>query len=160
MQRVTTEELAAAHGQRFSAQDLIDQAKKTAADLTGQAARTGATWKRPWRDQRRQWRAVRVLARLRGRWAGVLILFVLFQIVTGPLRVARYGTYDAWGRPHPVLAIWDSLLGTALVVLAICILYRHMPPTHDFREFMQNLPDAVRAVAGEIARWFRGATTS
>jgi phage shock protein PspC (stress-responsive transcriptional regulator) len=223
---LTSEALAAAHGQRFSAQDLIDQAKKTAADLTGQAARTGATWKRQWRAQRRQWRAER---RARYRfwrayagdgpawppwpaprpyppaalswlviplfavlgialtvllvaavmslfntgaifgwslpaglplWAGVLILFVLFQIVAGPLRVARYGTYDAWGRPHPALAMWDGLFGTALVVLAIWILYRHMPPTHDFREFMQNLPDAVRAVAGEIARWFRGVTTS
>ena len=46
----TSEERAAAHGRPFSAQDLIDQAKKTYSGFNEKE------WKRHWQDQRRQWR--------------------------------------------------------------------------------------------------------
>src|SRR5205823_600461 len=54
----TSEERAAAHGQPpFNAQDIIDQAKKTAADFKGTFDSSGREWRRQWREQRRQWRA-------------------------------------------------------------------------------------------------------
>ena len=46
----TTEERAAAHGQPFSAQDLIDQAKRNYSGFNERE------WKRHWRDQRRAWK--------------------------------------------------------------------------------------------------------
>lgn len=47
----TSEERAAAHGEKFSAQEIIDQATKNFADF-----RANKTWRRQWRQQRRQWR--------------------------------------------------------------------------------------------------------
>jgi len=46
----TTEERAAARGQPFSAQDLIDQAKRNYSGFNERE------WKRQWRDQRREWK--------------------------------------------------------------------------------------------------------
>lgn len=54
----TSEERAAAHGQPFSAQELIDRAKKNYADF-----KDGRDWRGRWRREhrawRRQWRAMR-----------------------------------------------------------------------------------------------------
>lgn len=54
----TSEERAAAHGQRFSAQELIDRAKKNYADFKGSRDWRGQ-WRRERREWRRQWRAMR-----------------------------------------------------------------------------------------------------
>src|SRR5207247_1028602 len=54
----TSEERAAAHGQPpFNAQEIIDQAKKTAAAFRNGAEWSRDEWKRHWREQRRHWRA-------------------------------------------------------------------------------------------------------
>lgn len=47
----TSEERAAAHGQPFNAQELIDEAKRSYAGF-----KNGREWKRQWRRQRREWR--------------------------------------------------------------------------------------------------------
>jgi phage shock protein PspC (stress-responsive transcriptional regulator) len=47
----TSEERAAARGQAFNAQELIDRAKKNYADF-----KSRRDWRRQWRDARRQWR--------------------------------------------------------------------------------------------------------
>ena len=48
----TSEEHAAAHGLPFSAQELIDQAKKHYAQF-----KDGREWRQQWRRQQRQWKA-------------------------------------------------------------------------------------------------------
>jgi phage shock protein PspC (stress-responsive transcriptional regulator) len=48
----TSEEHAAAHGLPFSAQELIDQAKKHYAEF-----KDGREWRQQWRRQQRQWKA-------------------------------------------------------------------------------------------------------
>jgi phage shock protein PspC (stress-responsive transcriptional regulator) len=223
----TSDEHAAAHGQPpFNAQELIDLAKKTAADLRDSAHFTGAEWKRQWREQGRQWRAQhrawrrqwRAQARTRwawppiphvppppavgypGRvwaglllplfslvslvfvvlllfsvvslvntgaiygwalpdglplWAGILILVMLFQLVTAPIRAARHASYYAWGRPYGWFAAWDGLFATGFTILVIWLVLRHMPPVENVRDFMQHLPDAFRALGQDIRMWFR-----
>lgn len=47
----TPEQYAAARGRRFTAQDLIDQAKRNYEDF-----RTNKHWRRQWRQQQRAWR--------------------------------------------------------------------------------------------------------
>ena len=47
----TSEERAAARGEPFNAQELIDRAKKNYAQFTG-----GRDWRREWRRQHRAWR--------------------------------------------------------------------------------------------------------
>ncbi len=219
----TSDERAAAHGQRpFNAQELIDQARKTAADFKATAGFTQREWKRQWREQRRQWRAQhrawqqqwreRVVDARAWRpwtvpppgyavppwagylmpifslaslaffvalilaitslvntgalwgwplptgvplWAGILILIVFFQLVTAPLRAARHASYYAWGYPSAWFAAWDGLVATGMTMLFIWLLYTHMPPTHDLREFMQNLPVAFRNLMQEFSMWIR-----
>jgi phage shock protein PspC (stress-responsive transcriptional regulator) len=60
----TSEEHAAAHGLPFSAQELIDQAKKHYAQF-----KDGREWRQQWRRQQRQWKAQwRQTMREQRRW--------------------------------------------------------------------------------------------
>ena len=86
-------------------------------------------------------------------WAGIVILVVMFQIVTGPLRAARHVSYDVFGGRHSLFAAWDALVGLGFAALLIWLLTRHMPPVHDFAEFMRNLPAAFQALAMDFRVW-------
>lgn len=88
-------------------------------------------------------------------WGGIVILIVLFQIVTAPIRAARHASYYPWGRPFGWLAVWDGLLGIGFTILAIWLLYTHMPPPENFRDFMRHLPDAIRSIGYDFRDWFR-----
>ena len=88
-------------------------------------------------------------------WAGILILVVLFQIVTSPLRAARHASYYAWRYPHDWLAVWDGLFGMGVGVLFLWLLFRHLPPIHNFRELMQNLPEAFKALGHDVTQWLQ-----
>jgi phage shock protein PspC (stress-responsive transcriptional regulator) len=217
----TSEQHAAAYGQPFNAQELIDQARKTAADFKSTADVTSREWKRQWREQRRQWRSKHREWRRQWRagisasrmwvppvasppggytafvglmmpifslisltlfvvlaitiwslvttgaiygwplpaglppWAGILIVAVLFQIVTSPIRAARHASYYAWGRDYGWFAAWDGLFATAVGILGIWLLYTHMPPVHDLREFMHNVNDAFRSLGRELGAWLQ-----
>jgi phage shock protein PspC (stress-responsive transcriptional regulator) len=228
----TSEERAAAHGQPpFNAREIIDQARKTAADFKSRAESSRDAWKRHWREQQHQWRVqqrewkrqwrqrvrterwsaagtpprsappvppltvdytarvwagvlVPILSILSVAffvalvasvvslvntgalygwplpqgvplWAGILILVGLFQVVSAPIRAARHASYYVWGRPYAWFAVWEGLFGTAVTILVIWLLYRHMPPVQDFREFMQNLPDAFRGLGQDVKMWIQ-----
>jgi phage shock protein PspC (stress-responsive transcriptional regulator) len=217
----TSAEHAAAYGQPFSAQELIDQAKKTAAEFRSTADFTSREWRRQWREQRRQWQSRHREWRRQWRaglghprmwappvvvppagyapfvglmmpifsivslalfvvlsltiwslvttgaiygwplpagmplWAGILIVAMVFQIVTSPIRAARHASYYAWGGRHGLFALWDALFATGFGILGIWILYTHMPPVHDFREFMHNLPYAFRSLGRELGAWLQ-----
>jgi hypothetical protein len=88
-------------------------------------------------------------------WAGVLILVMLFQLVTAPIRAARHASYYAWGRPHGWFAAWDGLFATGFTILVIWLVLRHMPPVENLRDFMQHLPEAFRALGQELRVWLR-----
>jgi hypothetical protein len=65
----TPEERAAARGLPFSAQELIDEAKRHYANLEKEIAGPWARWKRSWREDERDWRAARREARRAAREA-------------------------------------------------------------------------------------------
>ena len=60
----TSEERAAAHGQRFSAQELIDRAKQHYADF-----KDGRDWRGQWRREHREWRRQWRVMRWQPHWA-------------------------------------------------------------------------------------------
>src|SRR5262249_41671098 len=72
-------------------------------------------------------------------WGGIVMLVVLFQMVTAPIRAARHASYYPWGRPFGWLVVWDSLLGILFTGLAIWLLYTHMSPPEDFHDFIRQL---------------------
>jgi phage shock protein C len=212
----TPEEQAAASGQPFNAQELIDSIKRHAADF-----KDHGKWNQQWRQQKRQWRAEHRAWRQQWRhtmreqrwwgppppvgsyrahawagllmpvfslitlgcfvllalsilslvntgalygwplpnnvplWAGILILVVLYHVATSPIRAARHASYYAWGRDYGFFAIWDGLFATGATILLIWLLLSHMPPVDNLREFVQNLPEAFRALGQDLSMWFR-----
>jgi hypothetical protein len=66
-------------------------------------------------------------------------------------RAHRYG----WGWHHAWFALWDGLIGMAVLAIGAWLLFHNLPPTHDFHEFVQNLPEAIRGAGHEVASWFR-----
>jgi phage shock protein PspC (stress-responsive transcriptional regulator) len=124
----TSEERAAAHGQPFNAQELIDSAKRNYAQFKGSRA-----WKRQWRRQQRQWR--RHIRPLTGRawgppiarpfsYAGQLFAGGMLPVLT-IMRVALFwvfvclmasilSTNAIFGEPLP-----DDLPYWAVVVIVV-----------------------------------------
>jgi phage shock protein PspC (stress-responsive transcriptional regulator) len=130
----TSEERAAAHGQPFSAQDVIDQAKKNYTQF-----RDSRDWKRQWRRQQRQWR--RHIRPMTGRswgpplthsvsYAGQLFAGVMLPVLT-IVRVAAFwvwicvmasmlSTNAIFGEPLPdELPFWAAMLIAVLAYMAI-----------------------------------------
>jgi phage shock protein PspC (stress-responsive transcriptional regulator) len=89
-------------------------------------------------------------------WAGLLILVVLFQFVAAPIRAARHLSHNAWGGYYSWFAVWDGLFVMGVTVVGMWLLFRHMPPVHDLREFTQNLPDAIKDAGQDVVVWFKG----
>ncbi len=98
----TSEERAAAHGQPFNAQELIDGAKRNYAQFKDRR-----DWKRQWRRQRREWR--RHVRPLTGRWWGT---------PAAPRYPASYGGQLLAGVMLPVLTI----VRTGLFWIWICVI--------------------------------------
>ena len=219
----TPAEQAAASGQPFNAQELIDSIKRHAADFKDHGKWT-EQWREQrgqWREQKRQWRAEHRAWRQQFRhtmrqhrwwgppppvdsyrghawagllmpifslvnlaifvllalsilslintgalygwplpndvplWAGILVLVVLYHVATSPIRAARHASYYAWGRPYGWIAMWDGLIATGATILLIWLVLTHMPPVDNLREFMQNLPEAFRAIGRDLSMWFK-----
>lgn len=105
----TSEERAAAHGQPFNAQELIDEAKRNYAEFKVKGSRN---WKREWRRQRREWR--RHSRPITGGWwgppppagavgyAGQIVAGIMMPVLT----VVRAVAFWIW------LCILASLLST------------------------------------------------
>ena len=74
------------------------------------------------------------------------------------MRAARHLSYHAFG--GGLFAAWDALVGLTFTALFIWLLMRHMPPVHDFAEFMRNLPAAFKALALDFRVWVSGVAES
>jgi phage shock protein PspC (stress-responsive transcriptional regulator) len=102
----TSEERAAAYGQRFNAQELIDEAKRNYAKF-----KNSRDWKRQWRRQQREWR--RHIRPRTGRfwgpppmppvgYAGQVVASVMMPLLT----IARTAMFWIW------LCVMASLFST------------------------------------------------
>ncbi|MGQ0383202.1 MAG: PspC domain-containing protein [Gammaproteobacteria bacterium] len=99
----TAEKRAAAHGQAFNAQELVDRAKQHYAELRQQ----GSRWKNEWRRRRRERRRHRAAEREREFWQSA-------------------GLQDDTGYATRVLAgfmvpIFTALSATLFVALVLCV---------------------------------------
>jgi phage shock protein PspC (stress-responsive transcriptional regulator) len=82
-------------------------------------------------------------------WAAILALVAAFAIVTAPLRVLRYATYEALGPRRGWFAFWDGVLWLALVILAWWVAAQYVPWVS---EFFQHLFHNWREGPYEFAR--------
>ena len=86
-------------------------------------------------------------------WAGILILIVLFQLVTSPIRSARHASYYAWGHHQGWFALWDGVFAMAVTCLVFWLVYHYVLPVEDFRHFIEKLPDAIRTMMQDARMW-------
>ena len=137
----TAEERAAAHGEPFNAQELIDRAKKSYADMGGPT--WSGNWRASWRRQQRAWRRQQRAA-MRTHWwptppmaaapqfgyatrigVGLMIpifslvsvaAFLIFAYVCASLVMSR----EAFGRPLPLeVPLWMGLVVIFLAYNAV-----------------------------------------
>ena len=137
----TSEDHAAAHGLPFTAQQLVQQAKRQYSEFKENAERRHRSH-REWRWQRRQWKAQwrqqRWAMRHRMRWgepppgeapdyatqllAGVLVpiaalinAVLVIALLVGIAQLLSRGTLFGWARP-PGMPLWVG-------IVVLCILY-------------------------------------
>jgi len=103
----TSEERAAARGRPFTAQELIDQAKRNYADF-----RNNKDWKQHWRRQRREWKRQWRYAVHRTSWG------------PPPAHVA-YASQVTASAAAPVFGLIHAALGLALVLALISLATTH-----------------------------------
>ena len=90
-------------------------------------------------------------------WAAILILIVLFQLVTSPIRAARHASYYAWGRDQGWFMVWDGVFAMAVTCLVFWLVYHYIWPVEDFQHFVDKIPDAVRALMQDARMWVASA---
>lgn len=102
----TPEEQAAARGRRFTAQDVVEQAKRNYEYF-----RTNKDWKRHWRLQQRAWRR---------QWR-----YTLHQTRWGAAAQAQYASQMAAGAAMPLFGLVHAALVLALVLAFMSLLTTH-----------------------------------
>ena len=90
-------------------------------------------------------------------WAGILILIVMFQLVTSPIRAARHASYYAWGRNQGWFMVWDGVFAMAVTCVVFWLVYHYVWPVEDFRHFVDKIPDAIRAMMQDARLWVASA---
>ena len=88
-------------------------------------------------------------------WVGVFLLAALFHVATVPVRAARRAYRTGWSWNYAWLAMFDGVVGLVILGFGVWLLFRHMPPTHNLHEFVQNVPEAISGAAHEIDAWIR-----
>ena len=72
-------------------------------------------------------------------WVAIVILLVLLQVVTAPLKHFCYQSRHGYGHPlSGVISMFVSAVWLVFLVLAVLFAYNHIPEVHDF---IQNLPN-------------------
>jgi phage shock protein PspC (stress-responsive transcriptional regulator) len=79
-------------------------------------------------------------------WAGLVGLFVLYHVLTAPLKAGRYAAYHAVGGSY---AGWAGALEVAFFALLFWLAYFYVP---DFQVFVHSIGIVVRALFRSGAR--------
>ena len=80
-------------------------------------------------------------------WAGVLILFVGYQIVVSPIRAAHRWPWPAAPETAGVVAFWNAVMWLVGIAVVIWIASGHVP---EIREFIHRVPDVFRDLVADI----------
>lgn len=76
-------------------------------------------------------------------WAGILILFVIYQIAVSPFRAARHAYTMSLGPA----AVWNPLFGWVIFAVVAWLAYANVP---EVREFVRHLPQIVHDVTRDL----------
>jgi len=86
-------------------------------------------------------------------WVAALLLFLLYGIFVGPLKLARRACYRGLGRPSwtwSFVFLLDAVVWLAVVATLLCLAVHFFP---ELREAIQGLPAIVHQAADDIRTW-------
>jgi phage shock protein PspC (stress-responsive transcriptional regulator) len=89
-------------------------------------------------------------------WVAVLLLFFLYGIFVGPLKVARRACYRGLGRPSwtwSFVFLMDAVVWLAVVAALLWLAIHYFP---ELREAIQSVPALVHQAADDIQEWWNG----
>ncbi|MCF7688847.1 MAG: PspC domain-containing protein [Cephaloticoccus sp.] len=87
-------------------------------------------------------------------WVGILVLIVVFQVLSWPLRVARHACHyrGAWG-PVYYAGPLHGLVGLGFLVLAVWLADHYIP---EFHEWLQQLGPVLHHALDSVKAWWNG----
>jgi phage shock protein PspC (stress-responsive transcriptional regulator) len=85
-------------------------------------------------------------------WAGILVLFIGYQVVVSPIRAVQHWSFQipAGGQPG-AFAFWNAVVWLTGMAFIVWIASNHMP---EIREFIQKLPPLIQQFAEAMRRLF------
>jgi phage shock protein PspC (stress-responsive transcriptional regulator) len=88
-------------------------------------------------------------------WVVALLLFIVYGIFAGPLKLARRACYRGMGRPGwawSFVFLLDALVWLAVVAALVCLAVHYVP---ELREAVQNIPSLAHQAADDIREWWK-----
>jgi len=87
-------------------------------------------------------------------WVGILLLVILYQLITWPVKAARYACYYPgryYGPCGPWGGLFGSLIGLFFLAFGIWSLDRHVP---EFHEWLVQLPTLLQHFGDTVRVWW------
>ena len=88
-------------------------------------------------------------------WVAALLLFLLYGLVAGPLKMARRACYWGFGEPKPVWALVflaDAVVGVAIFAALIWLAFLYFP---QLNQAVHSLPGLIHQAADDIQTWWK-----
>jgi len=88
-------------------------------------------------------------------WAAALLLFLLYGLVAGPLKMARRACYWGFGEPKPAWALVflvDAMVGVAVFAALIWLAFLYFP---QLTQAVHGLPGLIHQATDDIQTWWK-----
>ena len=89
-------------------------------------------------------------------WVAALLLFIVYGILTWPLKAARRACYRGFGRPMwawSFVFLLDAVVWLAVVAALLWLAIRYSP---ELREAVRSIPSLAHQAAHDIRAWLKG----
>jgi hypothetical protein len=89
-------------------------------------------------------------------WILLIVLFVAYGILTGPLKYARHSYYygGGWSKAAwPSICFLDTVIGIAVALVLLWLVVHYMP---ELRDAIRHIPGVVHEAAEDIRSWWHG----
>jgi phage shock protein PspC (stress-responsive transcriptional regulator) len=88
-------------------------------------------------------------------WAELLLLFLIYGVIEGPLKIARRACYWGYGRPpaaRPFVLLLDALIWFAVAATLLWLAWHHFP---ELSQAVKSLPALMHQAADDIQKWWQ-----
>ena len=89
-------------------------------------------------------------------WVAAVLLFIVYGILTWPLKMARRACYRGFGRPiwaWPFVFLLDAVVWLAVVAALLWLAVHYFP---ELREAVRSIPSLAHQALDDIRAWWKG----